>query len=82
MWKHWLVGTITLLLAACAAPPPTATAEPPVEQPSETGTTSSAYPVLSLAPEIVGDVWLNTDEPLRLDGLQGKVVLIDMWTFG
>jgi hypothetical protein len=27
-------------------------------------------------------VWLNTNEPLRLEDLRGKVVLLDMWTFG
>ena len=34
------------------------------------------------APELSTDVWLNTDQPLRLADLRGKVVLIEMWTFG
>ncbi|MEZ4669541.1 MAG: SH3 domain-containing protein [Anaerolineae bacterium] len=34
------------------------------------------------APEISGESWLNTDMPLRLTNLKGKVVLLDMWTFG
>ena len=34
------------------------------------------------APELTNTVWLNTDQPLRLEDLRGKVVLIDMWTFG
>jgi hypothetical protein len=34
------------------------------------------------APELTNEVWLNTDTPLRLSGLRGKVVLIDFWTFG
>ena len=33
------------------------------------------------APELKGDAWLNSP-PLRLAGLRGKVVLLDMWTFG
>jgi thiol-disulfide isomerase/thioredoxin len=34
------------------------------------------------APELSTDVWLNTDQVLRLADLRGKVVLIEMWTFG
>ena len=34
------------------------------------------------APEIQNDTWLNTPEPLRLADLKGKVVLLEMWTFG
>ncbi|RPI21111.1 MAG: hypothetical protein EHM70_25605 [Chloroflexota bacterium] len=39
-------------------------------------------PDLGAAPELVNDTWLNTGEPLRLADLRGKVVLLDMWTFG
>jgi hypothetical protein len=34
------------------------------------------------APELTNQVWLNTDHPLRLAELRGKVVLLEMWTFG
>lgn len=34
------------------------------------------------APELTNEVWLNTDQPLRLADLRGKVVLLEMWTFG
>jgi thiol-disulfide isomerase/thioredoxin len=34
------------------------------------------------APELENSVWLNVDQPLRLKDLRGKVVLLDMWTFG
>ncbi|MFC1923117.1 hypothetical protein ACFLY4_07495 [Chloroflexota bacterium] len=33
-------------------------------------------------PELTSDVWLNSDHPLRLAELRGKVVLLEMWTFG
>ena len=37
---------------------------------------------LGPAPELVNETWLNTDQPLRLADLAGKVVLLEMWTFG
>lgn len=39
------------------------------------------HPPLGAAPELRNEQWLNS-EPLRLAGLRGKVVLLDMWTFG
>jgi thiol-disulfide isomerase/thioredoxin len=37
---------------------------------------------LGPAPELVSQVWLNSDRPLRLADLRGQVVLLEMWTFG
>ena len=37
---------------------------------------------LGVAPELTNQVWLNSDEVLRLADLRGKVVLLEMWTFG
>lgn len=35
------------------------------------------------APELTGDRgWLNTDKPLSIAGLKGKIVLLDFWTYG
>jgi len=34
------------------------------------------------APELNNEIWLNTQEPLRLGDLRGQVVLLEMWTFG
>ena len=82
MLKRWIVWIFTGFLAACTAPPIDGPVQPPVEPPLEPATTAAAYPHLGTAPELVGDVWLNTDTPLRLADLKGKVVLIDMWTFG
>lgn len=39
-------------------------------------------PNLGRAPEWTNDVWLNTDHPLFLADLKGKVVLLEMWTLG
>ncbi len=41
------------------------------------------YQVKVRAPELTGGVgWLNTDKPLSIAGLKGKVVLLDFWTYG
>ncbi len=37
---------------------------------------------LGPAPELNNKVWLNVEKPLRLTDLRGKVVLLEMWTFG
>ena len=37
---------------------------------------------LGPAPELTNQVWLNVDQPLRLAGLRGSVVRLEMWTFG
>ena len=39
-------------------------------------------PDLGIAPELTNATWLNSPEPLRLSGLRGKVVIVEMWTFG
>ncbi len=36
---------------------------------------------LGPAPDLTNTVWLNTDAPLRLANLRGKVVGLEMWTF-
>ncbi len=33
------------------------------------------------APELANDSWLNTDHPLRLKQLRGRVVLLNFWVF-
>jgi hypothetical protein len=47
-----------------------------------TGQITASLPDLGAAPELTNDTWLNVDAPLRLANLRGKVVIIDMWTFG
>ncbi len=69
------------LAAGCSTRAEISTAAP-VSQPTVRQVTRAALPDLGAAPELTNEVWLNTAAPLRLDGLRGKVVLIDMWTFG
>jgi len=43
---------------------------------------SGELPDLGQAPELKNETWINTDHPLRLADLKGKVVLLEMWTYG
>jgi thiol-disulfide isomerase/thioredoxin len=47
---------------------------------NRTGTSSLRD--LGPAPELSGGEWLNVPAPLHLSDLRGKVVLLEMWTFG
>jgi thiol-disulfide isomerase/thioredoxin len=42
----------------------------------------ASLPDLGPAPELTNDTWLNVESPLRLADLRGKVVIVEMWTFG
>jgi thiol-disulfide isomerase/thioredoxin len=70
MRSVWLI-LLSILGAGCAA---TATVSAPSAPP--------ALPDLGPAPELTSEVWLNVERPLRLGDLAGKVVLLEMWTFG
>ncbi len=73
MLRRLVCGLVMFLVSACVMPVTPA--------PSEEGSADS-LPDLGAAPELVNEVWLNVDTPLRLADLRGKVVLVDMWTFG
>ena len=50
------------------------------------GATAAAGQALRLglgrpAPDIAGQPWINTD-PLTMQGLRGRVVLVEFWTYG
>lgn len=81
----WLM-ICTLALAGCrdqaANSTPAAEGLPAAEEIPAARDLPAAYPDLGEAPELGNETWLNTPEPLRLADLRGKVVLIDMWTFG
>lgn len=78
----FLVLILPVVLTGCVVPPMPATtdASPPGDQ--DRSANMSDLPDLGPAPEIANTVWINSDRPLRLAELEGKVVLIDMWTFG
>jgi hypothetical protein len=74
-------GLLLLGLSACGT---VATPEPESKKPEVMPANASHpdLPDLGAAPELTNEVWLNVDAPLRLADLRGKVVAIDMWTFG
>ncbi len=82
-WLMLLLAT-TLFLVACGAiqqtnpdTPATNTAPTATPKPS-----TIDLPDLGEAPDILNEIWLNTDQPLTLASQKGKVVLVEFWTFG
>lgn len=95
--RLWIAMTF-LLGACATLPAPEAGGNPGVEsappqEPASAAPTATTAPTETQAvladledygpaPELENEVWLNTDRALRLEDLRGKVVLLDMWTFG
>ena len=69
--KRWLIGLFSLILFGCISQQ----ADMNIQKPA-------SLPDLGPAPELTNDTWLNVDAPLRLADLRGKVVIVEMWTFG
>jgi len=71
-----VIGLTALLLFGCASQSATqGQVQPPMPK-------LASLPDLGLAPELTNNTWLNVDSPLRLADLRGKVVMVEMWTFG
>jgi hypothetical protein len=66
MGGRWL-GSLALVLALMSSPAASVASQMP-----QPGTP---------APEIAGGPWINSS-PLTLTALRGRVVLIDVWTYG
>jgi thiol-disulfide isomerase/thioredoxin len=91
--KRWIFGLIALILAGCTGAAAGLPGKPPASGESADSTDlpapqpAPAQPQIDLenlgpAPELENEVWLNTEQPLRLADLRGQVVLLEMWTFG
>jgi thiol-disulfide isomerase/thioredoxin len=68
--KRLFAAFLFLMMTACSM------------QPIDSLSGSATLPDLGPAPELTNDTWLNVDSPLRLADLRGKVVALEMWTFG
>ena len=77
-----LMLILPAVLTACVVPPMQPSGESGPPGGTDRSADMSELPDLGPAPEIANEVWINSDRPLRLAELEGKVVLIDMWTFG
>ena len=73
--KRLIAAVFGLVLFGCSMMKNTQ----PIDSPL---TTAAILPDLGPAPELTNETWLNVDAPLRLADLRGKVVLLEMWTFG
>ena len=75
-WKSALIVVLALATAACS---PAGDASLPTTS-LERGDPAAED---IAAPEFpAGLDWLNTDRPISMDQLRGKVVLLDFWTYG
>jgi thiol-disulfide isomerase/thioredoxin len=74
--KYLALGLFALILFGCSPQQETLQQmQPALQNPAPLSD-------LGPAPELTNEVWLNVDTPLRLADLRGKVVLLEMWTFG
>ncbi|MBT3338236.1 MAG: hypothetical protein HN855_11370 [Anaerolineae bacterium] len=86
--KYWIWIIPAIALLGCGSPvaeePEKTVQVEPTLLPTVPSETTEILPEgdFDLAPELTNEVWLNTKEPLRLANLRGKVVLLEMWTFG
>ncbi len=88
--RIFLIGlTLALLSSACTGSDPAAEPEVAVQpsssssNPTETTAPAASYAGTVAAPAFPDGLdWLNTDAPLDLEQLKGKVVLLDFWTYG
>jgi thiol-disulfide isomerase/thioredoxin len=72
--KRFLFGLLAFILFGCSSARP--------QQMDSTMLKTASLPDLGLAPELMNETWLNVDSPLHLADLRGKVVIVEMWTFG
>jgi len=82
--QRYFLGLLALIFFGCSAqqniPADQSEIQSQMEEPAMPK--AASLPDLGPAPELTNDTWLNVDSPLRIADLHGKVVIVEMWTFG
>ncbi len=82
--RKWVLCVAVLLLVGCGSSSshPFAQAQEQQPAPGNAQAGENPFQVRIPAPEFPADLeWLNTKEPLKLNELKGKFVLLDFWTY-
>ena len=74
--KRLLLGLIAFILFGCAS------RQSAMQSAESSMPKLASLPDMGPAPELTNDTWLNVSAPLRIADLRGKVVIVEMWTFG
>ncbi len=90
IWITAAVPILFLILAACTSNQREPAAESSGVQVLASGTVVPPTPKpiqvdlpdMGTAPEILNETWINSDTPVTLESVRGKVVLLEFWTFG
>ena len=84
MKQLWILSLLLFGLTACGSATTPSTSEPEgeISEPMPSRASHPDLQDLGPAPELTNEVWLNVNAPLRLADLRGKVVALEMWTFG
>jgi thiol-disulfide isomerase/thioredoxin len=82
MMRNIWVAALAVVLTACSSGAAMSEVQPSPSAHPSPAAVAADLPDLGPAPELTNTVWLNTDQPLRLADLRGKVVGVEMWTFG
>lgn len=74
--KRLIFGLLAIILFGCSS------RQQGIQQTESVTMKTASLPDLGPAPELTNDTWLNVSAPLRIADLRGKVVIVEMWTFG
>ena len=82
--KLWVLPvSILLVVSACTPSDPVGEADEEIVEETTTTVAAQTYAGTVDAPDFPeGLDWINTAEPISLNDLKGKVVLLDFWTYG